>query len=166
MTASGPVRAELSALPRPLLPATADVGPDGGLRIGGVDVVALCREVGTPVFVYDEEHLRRRCREAVRAFGDGVAYASKAFFCRAMARLAHEEGMCIDVSTGGRDATWPSPPGSRPRGWSCTATTSPTPSCAWPSSAGVGRIVVDSFDEIDRLGASGPEVPGPVVRRS
>jgi diaminopimelate decarboxylase len=53
------------------------------------------------MFLYDEEHLRRRCREAVDAFGDGVAYASKAFFCLAMAQLVHEEGMCIDVSTGG-----------------------------------------------------------------
>ena len=41
------------------------------------------------------------CREAVEAWGDGVAYATKAFLCMAMARLAHEEGMCLDVSTGG-----------------------------------------------------------------
>ena len=64
-------------------------------------MLGLCRELGTPVFIYDEDHLRRRCREAVSAWGGGVAYASKAFLCRAMARLAHEEGMRIDVSTGG-----------------------------------------------------------------
>ena len=45
--------------------------------------------------------MRSRCREAVAAWGDGVAYATKAFLCRAMAALAHEEGMCLDVSTGG-----------------------------------------------------------------
>ena len=73
----------------------------GRLRVGGVDLVDLAEEFGTPLFVYDEAHLRARCREAVEAWGDGVAYATKAFLCMAMARLAHEEGMCLDVSTGG-----------------------------------------------------------------
>ena len=80
---------------------TASIADDGGLSIGGVDVRELAAQHGTPLFVYDEEHLRARCREAVTAWGDGVAYASKAFLCRAMAALAHEEGMCVDVSTGG-----------------------------------------------------------------
>ena len=88
-------------LPRELLPDGAAVGPTGRLSVAGVDLLELCGQVGTPVFVYDETHLRRRCQEAVAAWGDGVAYASKAFLCRAMARLAHEEGMAIDVSTGG-----------------------------------------------------------------
>src|SRR5205823_10529827 len=80
---------------------TASIDRSGRLSVGGVDVVALADELGTPLFAYDEEHVRARCREAVVAFGDGVAYASKAFLCRAMAALVHEEGMCIDVSTGG-----------------------------------------------------------------
>ena len=80
---------------------TATVDPSGRLRVGGVDLVDLAEEIGTPLFVYDEAHLRARCREAVEAWGDGVAYATKAFLCKAMARLAHEEGMCLDVSTGG-----------------------------------------------------------------
>src|SRR5437763_2341385 len=88
-------------LPPYLLPDCAAVGGSGALSLGGVDVLALCRELGTPLFIYDEEHLRRRCREAVTAWGSGVAYASKAFLCRAMARLAHEAGMALDVSTGG-----------------------------------------------------------------
>ena len=58
-------------------------------------------EFGTPLFVYDEDHLRHACREAVAAWGDGVAYATKAFLCLAMARLAHEEGMHLDVASGG-----------------------------------------------------------------
>ena len=90
-----------AALPRHLLPDTAEVSPGGRLRVGGVDLVSLAEEVGTPLFVYDEEHLRARCREAVAAFGDGVAYGSKAFLCLAMARLAREEGMHVDVATGG-----------------------------------------------------------------
>ncbi|MGH9066083.1 MAG: hypothetical protein ACRD0J_00950, partial [Acidimicrobiales bacterium] len=56
-------------LPRHLLPDTAGIGADGHLSVGGVDLVALAGEVGTPVFVYDEAHLRARCREAVAAWG-------------------------------------------------------------------------------------------------
>ena len=59
------------------------------------------RRVRHAVFVYDEDHLRARCREAVAGFGAGVAYATKAFLCKAMAALALEEGMALDVSTGG-----------------------------------------------------------------
>jgi diaminopimelate decarboxylase len=88
-------------LSRFLLPDTAVVDDAGRLSVGGCDVVDLADELGTPLFVYDEAHMRSRCREAVGAFGDGVAYASKAFLCKAMAALAHEEGMWLDVATGG-----------------------------------------------------------------
>ena len=88
-------------LPRYVLPDTAAVGRDGRLSVGGVALLDLADEYGTPLFVYDEAHLRARCREAVDAFGDGVAYGSKAFLCTAMARLVHEEGMRVDVATGG-----------------------------------------------------------------
>ena len=88
-------------LPGALLPDGAVTGPDGRLSIAGCDVADLAAEFGTPLFVYDEDHLRRRCREAVAAFPDGAAYATKAFLCTAMARLAFEEGMDLDVATGG-----------------------------------------------------------------
>jgi diaminopimelate decarboxylase len=84
-----------------LLPDTAAVGDDGWLTIGGCSMAGLAHEFGTPLFVYDEAHLRARCREAVAAFPDGVAYATKAFLCRAMAKLAIEEGMRLDVATHG-----------------------------------------------------------------
>src|SRR3954452_2987006 len=87
---------QMPPLPRHLLPMTAAVGDDGRLSVGGVDVLDIAEEWGTPTFVYDEAHLRARCHEAVDAFGDGVAYASKAFLCKAMAALAYEEGMHID----------------------------------------------------------------------
>ena len=71
-------------------------------RSAGARVAELAAEYGTPLFVYDEAHLRARCREAVAAFGDRrVIYATKAFLCRAMARLAHEEGLLLDVASGG-----------------------------------------------------------------
>src|SRR4051812_35651858 len=88
-------------IPLTLLPDSAAVDGEGRLTVGGVDVVALGELLGTPLFVYDEDHLRARCREAVAAFGDGVAYGGKAFLCTAMARLVVDEGMRLDVATGG-----------------------------------------------------------------
>ena len=84
-----------------LLPDNAEVVQGEALRVAGVDLVDLAGAYGTPLFVYDEEHVRARCREARMAWDEGVAYATKAFLCRAMARLASEEGLFLDVSTGG-----------------------------------------------------------------
>jgi diaminopimelate decarboxylase len=131
---------------------TAAVADDGRLSIGGRDLLDLAEAHGTPLFVYDEVHLRERCREAVAAWGDGTAYASKAFLCRAMAALAHEEGMCIDVSTGGElhVALAAGVPGAR---LVLHGNNKSTAELTAAVEAGVGRIVVDSFDEIDRLEA-------------
>ena len=92
----------MSSLPLHLLPQTARVDRRGALTIGGVAIDELAATYGTPLFVYDEAHLRNRCREAVDAFGHQQAvYATKAFLCTAMARLACEEGMLLDVASGG-----------------------------------------------------------------
>ena len=155
-----------AALPTELLPLTADVDPSGRLRVGGVDVLNLVEEVGTPVFVYDEEHLRLRCREARQAFGPRVAYASKAFLCKAMAALAHEEGCCIDVSTGGELAVALAA-GVPAQRLVLHGNNKSETELEEALAAGVGRIVVDSFDEIDRLarlsGRRGADVPRPSV---
>jgi len=133
-----------------LLPSTAVTGADGRLSIGGCELVELAETHGTPLFVYDESHLRTVCREAVAAWGDGVAYATKAFLCVAMARLAHEEGMCLDVSTGGElhVALTAGVPAER---LVLHGNNKSTDELAAALSVGVGRIVVDSFDEIDRI---------------
>jgi diaminopimelate decarboxylase len=83
-----------------LLPATAAVIP-GGLEIGGVSVLDVAATVGTPVFIYDQADLRARFHEAYSIFGDGVAYATKAFLCKAIARLAFEQNLSLDVASGG-----------------------------------------------------------------
>ena len=143
----------MDALPPHLLPATARIDDaTGRLGIGGCDLVDLTEQHGTPVFVYDEEHLRGRCREAVQAWGPNVAYASKAFLCKAMAALAHEEGMCIDVSTGGElhVALAAGVPGER---LVLHGNNKSTAELTAAVEAQVGRIVVDSFDEIDRIEA-------------
>jgi len=137
-------------LPRHLLPDTAAVSAEGGCSIGGCDLLGLAAELGTPLFVYDEAHLRARCREAVAAWGDGVAYATKAFLCVAMARLAFEEGMHLDVSTGG-ELHVALAAGVPPDRLVLHGNNKSEAELRSALSLGVGRIVVDSFDEIDRL---------------
>lgn len=136
-----------------LLPETATATTDDELVIGGVEVAALASEYGTPLFVYDEEHLRNRCREAVEVFGpDGAIYASKAFLCRAMAKLVHEEGMRIDVATDGElaIALASGVPAER---LELHGNNKSLHELRTALTVGVGRIVVDSFDEFDRIAA-------------
>ena len=137
-------------IPTHLLPDHAGVNARGVLTIAGCDVVELAREYGTPLFVYDEAHLRARAREAVQAFPDGVAYATKAFLCLAMARLAHEEGMQLDVATGGEYfvARAAGVPAKR---LVFHGNNKSLDELRLAVTEGAGRIVVDSFDELDRL---------------
>lgn len=140
----------MSVLPWNLLPDHSSTDADGRLSVAGCDVVDLAEEFGTPLFVYDEDHLRSRCREAVAAFPDGVAYATKAFLCTAMARLAVEEGMDLDVSTGGEIhvALAAGVPGQR---LIVHGNNKSTRELAAAVEAGVGLIVIDSMSEIDTL---------------
>lgn len=139
----------MSALPWHLLPDNS-AAVDGRLSVGGCDVVDLAAEFGTPLFVYDEAHVRARCREAVAAFPDGVSYATKAFLCTAMARLAYEEGMDLDVSTGGEIhvALVAGVPADRLVFHGNNKSMS---ELAMAADAGVGRVVIDSMDEIEKL---------------
>jgi diaminopimelate decarboxylase len=137
-------------LPRQLLPDSADVGPSGWLTIGGCDLRVLAEDHGTPLFVYDEDQLRARCREAVAAFPDGVAYATKAFLCKGMAALAHEEGMDLDVATGG-ELHVALAAGVPPERLIVHGNNKSEDELATAVGLGVKRIVVDSFDELDRL---------------
>jgi len=133
-----------------LLPLTSTVGPDGRLSIGGVDVLHLAEEHGTPLFVYDEAHIRARCREAVAAFGDSVAYATKAFLCKAMASVVCEEGLSLDVSTAGELRVALSA-GVPPDRLILHGNNKSEEELVMALLSGVGYIVVDSFDEIERL---------------
>ncbi|MET0577752.1 MAG: diaminopimelate decarboxylase [Ilumatobacteraceae bacterium] len=155
----------MSALPRTLLPDTAAAATDGMLTIGGCRVDELAAEHGTPLFVFDEAHLRGRCRESVAAFGrQRATYATKAFLCRAMARLAHEEGMLLDVASGGELHV-------------ALAAGVPADACTMHGNnksvdelrtaieVGVRHLIVDSFDELDRLDVlhAGGDLPVPNV---
>ena len=153
-------------IPFQLLPDSAMVGPDGHLTIGDLDTLELAAEFGTPLFVYDAGHLRARCQEAVEAFPGGVAYASKAFLCRAMARLASDAGMSIDVASGGELAVALSV-GVPAASCVLHGNNKSTEELRGALAAGVGRIVVDSFDEFDRIEAlvsGGLPVPEVLIR--
>lgn len=84
-----------------------DVNAQGHLTIGGLDTVELAKEFGTPLYVMDENQIRQHCRDFVESMNetyDGhghVLYASKAFSCKEMCRICKEEGMGLDVVSGG-----------------------------------------------------------------
>jgi diaminopimelate decarboxylase len=138
-------------VPRHLLPDTAAIDSrTGRLSVGGVDLIDLANDHGTPLFVYDEAHLRTRCQEALAVFGDGVAYASKAFLCLAMARLVHDEGMYLDVATGG-ELHVAVAAGVPPDRLVVHGNNKSDLELVNAIELGVHRIVVDSFDELDRL---------------
>ncbi len=126
--------------------------PGAALRIAGVDLIELAEEHGTPLFVYDEQHMRSRCREARETWDEGVAYATKAFLCLAMARLASDEGLYLDVSTGG-ELHVALAAGVAPGTIVLHGNNKDDAELESAIRCGVGRIVVDSFDEIDRLAA-------------
>ena len=150
-------------LPRHVLPDTAHVDGRGRLSVGGCDVLDLAEEHGTPLFVYDEDHLRARCREAVAAFGDGVAYGSKAFLCKAMARLVHEEGMRVDVATGG-ELHVVLAAGVPPERIVLHGNNKSMDELGRAHELGI-RVVVDSFNELDRLEKLYDGVPTKVMVR-
>jgi diaminopimelate decarboxylase len=120
------------------------------LQDGGA-LEALARDHGTPLFVYDEDDMRRRCHEYVANFGAGnVAYAGKAFLCSAMTRLVADEGLQLDVATGGElhVALRAGFPADR---IIFHGNNKSTEELEQALDAGVGRVVADSSDELDRL---------------
>jgi diaminopimelate decarboxylase len=134
-------------------PMTAARSTEGVLTLGGVDVRDLAQEFGTPSYVLDEVDFRSRCALWRDAFsGADVYYAGKAFLCTAIARWVAEEGLSLDVCTGGELAV-------------ALAAGFPTDRLLFHGNnksvaeltraveVGVGRIVIDSFEELVRLAA-------------
>jgi diaminopimelate decarboxylase len=126
-------------------------GPHGALTVAGVDLRDLAREVGTPAYVMDEDDFRARARAWREAFaGADVYYAGKAFLCTAVARWVQQEGLSLDVCTGGELETALRAGFPAERIGVHGNNKSPTELAA-ALDAGVGRIIVDSLVEIDRL---------------
>ncbi len=147
---------------------------DGSLQVGGVDVRDIAAEHRTPVYVLDEADLRARARAFVTAFRDAFAdlagadvyYASKAFASVAVDRWVHEEGMHVDVSTGGELAVAlrAGVPGDA---IALHGNNKSAAELERALRAGVGRIVVDSLGEIEQLAdlAGELQLPAPVMIR-
>jgi diaminopimelate decarboxylase len=134
-----------------LWPTSVARAADGALAIGGVSVRALAEEFGTPAYVLDENDMRERCRDFAAAFaGCDVYYAGKAFLCRAVVRIIAEEGLHLDVCTGGELATALSA-GMPPERIGFHGNNKSVSELTRAVEAGVGRIIVDSFHEIERL---------------
>jgi diaminopimelate decarboxylase len=135
-------------------PRNAIRDADGTVSVAGVPITRLAEEYGTPLFVIDEDDFRSRCRDIAAAFGGGdhVRYAAKAFLCSEIARWIDEEGLSLDVCSGGELAVALNanfPPGR-------IALHGNNKSIAELSTAvrvGVGHVVLDSVTEIDRLEA-------------
>jgi diaminopimelate decarboxylase len=134
----------------------------GRLEVGGCDVVELAHEFGTPAYIYAEDDIRARAHAYTEAFRARtqrfeVIYASKAFPCTAAYRLLAEEGLAVDVASAGELhlalAGGFDPARIYLHGNNKTAT-----DLDYALRVGVGTIVVDSFDEIERLRGRGPTV--------
>jgi diaminopimelate decarboxylase len=138
-----------------LFPLTTKVDGHGHLLIGGCDCVELSKKFGTPLYVFDEDTLRFKCREFKAEFtrrysNTIILYASKAFLNRALATILKEEGLGLDVVSGGELSVAQSMDFPRENvyfhGNNKTADELKL-ALDW----GIGRIVVDNFDELELL---------------
>ena len=131
---------------------TVDRGADGVVSVGGLDVNRLAEEFGTPAYILDEDDFRARCRAWHEAFGGeaDVFYAGKAFLSRAVVRWLNEEGLNLDVCSGGELAT-ALDAGMPAERIALHGNNKSTEEIERAIREGVGRIVLDSFQEIVRV---------------
>lgn len=142
---------DLNELSPKLWSQTASRGPDGQVCVGAKPVTEIVAEYGSPVYVLDEADFRARCRSFARAYsGWDVYYASKAFLTRDIARWAIEEGLNLDVSSGNEMlvAATGGAPVSR---MGLHGNNKTVEELRLAIKLGVGRIIVDSLTEIDRI---------------
>jgi diaminopimelate decarboxylase len=131
-----------------LYPEASDV-EDGRLSIGGCDALELAREFGTPLYAVAEDDLRNRAREFTAAMRGEVVFASKAFPCTAVLRVFEEEGLSVDVASGGELAL-AQRAGFSGRRILLHGNAKSESELRAAVQAGA-RIVVDNFDDIDKL---------------
>ena len=144
--------AEVLELAPNVWPQNTVRGDDGVVSIAGVSVADIAAEFGTPVFVIDEADFRARCRDISGALGGGeyVHYAAKAFLCTEIARWVDEEGLCLDVATGGELAV-ALHAGFPPERITVHGNNKSIAELTAAVKHGVGHVVVDSMIEIERL---------------
>jgi diaminopimelate decarboxylase len=144
--------ADLNELDVTIWPRAARRTEDGVIHLGDVDVRELAGQFGTPLYVCDEADVRSRCREYLDAFGPDarVFYAAKAFCSRAVLRWVSAEGLGVDVCTGGELEVALSA-GVPPEMITLHGNNKSPGELARAVRAGVGHIVLDSFEEIARV---------------
>jgi diaminopimelate decarboxylase len=138
----------------PVYPAGSRVNELGHLEVGGCDVVALANEIGTPAYLYAEDDMRARARAYREAFerrsGDfEVLFASKSLPCTAAYRLFAEEGLSVDVASGG-ELHMALRAGFEPSRIHMHGNNKSDEEILFAARAGVGHLILDSFDEIER----------------
>ncbi|MCL2151291.1 MAG: diaminopimelate decarboxylase, partial [Coriobacteriia bacterium] len=136
-------------------PRSAKLNAAGHLEVAGVDLVELAQRVGTAIYVMDEAQIRSQLQEWQSALAKHwpnsmVAYAGKAFLCKAMCRLVDGEGAWLDVSSGGELAVALAA-GFDPSRIIMHGNNKTDRELNEALDAGVGRIVVDSFEELNNL---------------
>ncbi|MFD4689569.1 diaminopimelate decarboxylase [Streptomyces sp. NBC_00683] len=143
---------DLNVLDEKVWARTVTRDTDGALTVGGIEVARLAEEFGTPAYFLDESDFRARCRAWADAFGPDadVFYAGKAFLSRAVVRWLQEEGLNLDVCSGGELVTAldAGMPAERIAFHGNNKTVAEIERAI---EAGVGRIVLDSFQEIVRV---------------
>lgn len=140
---------------RSVFPDSTEVSASGHLQIGGADVTELAAEYGTPLYIFDEASLRSRCQEYLHEFRSrhdetAVTYASKAFLNLTLARIFAEEGMGLDVVSGGELAT-ALKGGMPPERVYFHGNNKSPDELAFAVDQGCGVIVVDNFYEMENL---------------
>lgn len=138
-----------------LFPPGTGLTPDGQIMIGGCPVEELAGTYGTPALLVDENALRQRARRytdglAARWPHSRVTFASKAFPCTAVYRLLSQEGLGMDVASGG-ELTLALAAGADPAGLVVHGNAKTDEELRLAVDAGAGLIVIDNFDDIDRL---------------
>lgn len=138
-----------------LFPPGSHVDDDGNLVVGGCRLDDLAAEFGTPVLVVAEDALRQRARDYLAAFRSrwpraDVAFASKSFPCTAIQRVMVEEGLHLDVAGGGEIITALAA-GADPARLVLHGNAKTDEEIELAVTKGVGLVVVDNFDDIDRL---------------
>ena len=128
---------------------------DNVLHIGGVNTLDLVKKYKTPLYVFDEELIRNKCREYIKSFkvkenGNKVAYAGKAFLTKYMCKLVCEEGLCLDVVSGGELYT-AYKAGMPMENILFHGNNKTVDEVKLGIELGVGRFVVDNFYELDLI---------------
>ncbi|HKG35885.1 MAG TPA: diaminopimelate decarboxylase [Solirubrobacterales bacterium] len=138
----------------PVFPIGSRVNSRGHLEVGGCDVTDLVAEFGTPAYIYDEDDMRIRARRYLEAFRERtedfeVLFASKALPCTAAYRLFAEEGLSVDVASGG-ELHMALEAGFDPAGIHMHGNNKSDAEILFAAESGAGHLIVDSFDEIER----------------